>query len=213
MNMNRKKVFSLSAKLILLVVAIMLTSCSTGSKMTGSWSDTTVSDPVKGKILVIGVARNETHQRIFEDSLVANLEAEGVTTVAGHTLTSEQIKPDKEAIVALVQKAGAEAVLVTHVIGSEEMSSYFPAIGGTFVSPGYYGGLYSYYPMVYNYVYMPAQNFSKEIVTLETGLYDARTGKLLWVGRSEAVNPEMTKKYYTSLTKLFVRDLRKKELI
>ena len=210
--MKRKILLSHPAMLLLLVVAIMLTSCSTGSKMTGSWTDTTVAEPVKGKILVIGVARNETHQRIFENSLVENLEAEGATTVAGHTL-GEQPKPDKEAIIALVQQSGAAAVLVTHVIGSEEMSSYFPAIGGTFVTPGYYGGLYSYYPMVYNYVYMPAQNYSKEIVTLETGLYDGRTGKLLWIGRSEAVNPEMTKKFYTSLTKLFVRDLRKNELI
>ncbi len=211
--MNAKKIFSLSAALLLLIVSVMLTSCGGGSKMTGSWSDSTVTAPVKGKILVIGVARNETHQRIFENSLGANLEAEGVVTVAGHTLTSEKIEPTKEAIVALVQQAGAAAVLVTHVIGSEEMSSYFPAIGGTFITPGYYGGLYSYYPMVYNYVYMPAQNFSKEVVTLETGLYDAHTGKLLWVGRSEAVNPEMTKKFYTSLTKLFVKDLCKKELI
>ena len=206
------KLFS-TELVILLAVFISLSGCAGGNKMIGSWKDGSYSGPVKGRVLVVGVARNDTHRRIFEDSLVANLKTEGVAGVAGYTFDADGVEPTKAAVMAVVQQSGASTVLVTHVIGSDEKSSYFPAIGGTFVDRGYYGGLHSYYPRVYNYVYMPAQNVSTETVTLETGLYDTGSGQLIWIGRSEAVNPEMTKKYYTGLTKLFVRDLRKNNLL
>ena len=203
----------LLSTVLVIVLAVFLSGCAGGNKMIGSWKDTSYSGPVKGKVLVVGVARNQTKRRIFEDSLVNNLKAEGVDGVSSYTIDSERVEPTEAAIRAMVQQSGTVAVLVTHVVGSDEKNRYFPAIGGTFVDRGYYGGLYSYYPMVFNYVYMPAQNVSTEIVTLETGLYLASSGQLIWIGRSEAVNPEMTKKYYTALTRLFVKDLRKNNLL
>jgi hypothetical protein len=200
---------------ITLAFAVLLSSCTGGSKVTDSWTDPsyTASDPVKGKVLVVGVARNDTHRHIFEDSMVANLQAVGVEGVASHTLIKGKLEPTGAAFKAVIKQAKAATVLVTHVIGSEEESQYFPAIGATFVDAGNYGGLHSYYPMVYNFTLMPAQNVSKETVTIETGLYDASNGQLIWIGRTEAVNPEMTLKYYTSLTKKVVRDLRKKNVL
>ena len=142
-----------------------------------------------------------------KEAILTILRAEGVDAVTSYTFDDDGVEPTEAAIRAVIKQADASFVLVTHVAGSVEKSQYFPAVGATFVDAGYYGGLYSYYPRVYNYVYMPAQTFSKEIVTLETGLYDAGNSQLIWIGRSDAVNPEMTKKYYISLTKLFVRDL------
>ena len=199
---------------LVLLTAVLLTGCGPSSKMTGTWVDSSFAGKkITGKVLVIGVARNQTHRRIFEDSLVANLRDKGVNAVASYTVDPEEIQASEAAIRAVVDKAGASEVMVTHVTGSEEKSRYFPALGATIVDTGYYGGLYSYYPRVYNYVYMPAQNQSTETVTLETGLYDVATGHLIWIGRTNAVNPEMTKKFYISLTRLFVNDLRRKKLI
>ncbi len=195
------------------ILALLLAGCGSANKMTGSWKDSGFSGMITGKVLVVGIARNDTHRRIFEDSLTANLKAVGVDAVSSHVYDDDGVEPTEAAIKAVMQQADAAFVLVTHVIGSKEQSEYFPAIGATIVDPGYYGGLYSYYPMVYNYVYMPAQTFDTQTVTLETGLYDAAKGKLIWIGRSAAVNPEMTKKYYTGLTKLFVKDLQKEHLV
>jgi len=199
--------------LIVVTLAFLLTGCAVGNKMIGSWKDPGFTGPITGKILVVGVADNPTVRRIFEDSLVHNLRAAGADAVAGYTVNSERIEPNEGEVKKMVQRSGAAAVLVTHAVGSQEKTRYFPAIGGTFVDPGYYGGLYSYYPMVYNYVYMPAQTVTTEMVTLETGLYAAETGQLIWIGRTEAMNPEMTKKYYTALSSLFVKDLRKEKLL
>ncbi len=194
-------------------LTLLLFGCGGGNKMTGSWKDPSFTGSIRGRVLVVGVARNETNRRIFEDSLVANLKADGVDAVAGHTFNENGVEPSEAAIRAVMKQAGAASVLVTHVAGTDEKSQYFPAIGATFIDPGYYGGLYSYYPRVYNYVYMPAQTFNQETVTLETGLYDGSDGKLIWIGRTNAVNPEMTMKYYTGLTRLFVRALQKNNLI
>jgi predicted small secreted protein len=199
--------------LIVVTLAFLLTGCAMGNKMIGSWKDPGYTGPITGKILVVGVAHNPTVRRIFEDSLVHNLQAAGADAVAGYTVNSERIEPNEGEIRKMVRRAGAAAVLVTHAVGSDEKTRYFPAIGGTFVNPGYYGGLYSYYPRVYSYVYMPAQTVTTEMVTLETGLYAADTGQLIWIGRTEAMNPEMTRKYYTALSSLFVKDLRKEKLL
>jgi hypothetical protein len=206
------KVQVLSTTLVYVFV-FLLFGCGARNKMTESWKDPAFTGPVKGRVLAVGVAHNDTTRRLFEDSLVANLKAENVDGVSSYTIDDNGVEPTEAAIRAVVKQSGASFVLVTHVAGSVEKSQYFPAVGATFVNPGYYGGLYSYYPQVYNYVYMPAQIYDTEIVTLETGLYDASNGQLIWIGRSNAVNPEMTKKYYTSLTELFVRDLLKKDLI
>lgn len=203
----------LFSSIFVYMLALLLFGCGGGNKVTGSWKDTSYTGPIKGRVLVIGVARHETHRRIFEDSLVKNLQIEGVDAVAGHTFVKDGVEPNEKAVRAVMEQAGAHTVLITHVTGADEMSQYFPAIGGTFVDRGYYGGLYNYYPRVFNYVYMPAQTYSKEVVTLESGMYDGDTGQLIWIGRSQAVNPEMTKKYYTGLTRLFVQDLRKNNLI
>lgn len=206
------KVQVLSTTLVYVFV-FFLFGCGARNKVTESWKDPSFTGPVKGRVLAVGVARNDTIRRLFEDSLVANLKAENVDGVSSYTIDDDGVEPTKAAIRVVVKQSGASFVLVTHVAGSVEKSQYFPAVGATFVNPGHYGGLYSYYPQVYNFVYMPAQIYDTEIVTLETGLYDASNGQLIWIGRSNAVNPEMTKKYYTSLTELFVRDLRKKDLI
>ena len=71
---------------ITLALAVLLSSCTGGSKVTDSWTDPSYTAPVKGKVLVVGVARNDTHRHIFEDSMVANLQAVGVEGVASHTL-------------------------------------------------------------------------------------------------------------------------------
>ena len=216
LNLNFQRVFMKSGQtffVLFVILPVLLAGCGSGSKMIGSWKDSAYIGPVKGRVLVVGVAPNATHRRIFEDSLVANLKGEGVDAVAGYNYDEDGVEPTKSAIQRVVKQSASSAVMVTHVIGDEERDSYFPAIGATFVDPGYFDGLHSYYPMVHRYVYMPAQDISTEIVTLETGLYDAGSGQLIWIGRTEAVNPEMTKKYYTSLTKLFIRDLRKNKLI
>lgn len=200
--------------MIMLALCVLLSACAGGSssKVTDSWTDPARKATVKGKVLVVGVARNETHRHIFEDSMVANLQEVGVEGVASHTLIKGKLEPTGAAVKAVIKQADAATVLVTHVIGSEEESQYFPAIGVSVVDAGHYGGLHSYYPMVYNFTLMPAQNVSKETVSLETGLYDAKNSQLIWIGRTKAVNPVMTLKYYTSLTKKVVRDLRKKDV-
>ncbi len=199
---------------LIVLLPFLLSGCGAGNKVTGSWKDGSYTGAVKGRVLVVGVARNETHRRIFEDSLVTNLTAAGTDAVASYKFEEDGVEPTEAAIRAVMKQADAATVLVTHVVGSDEMNQYFPAIGATFIDPGYYGGgLYSYYPRVHHFVYMPAQNLSKEVVTLETGLYDGSNGQLIWIGRTEAVNPEMTKKYYTSLTRLFVRDMEKNNLL
>lgn len=172
--------------ILAVVLLYCLAGCGGGNKMTGSWKDTSFTSAVNGKILVVGIARNDTNRRIFEDSLVANLKAAGVDAVSSYVYDDDGVEPTKAAIKAVIEQAGADFVLVTHVIGAVEQSQYFPAIGATIIDPGYgYGGLYSYYPMAFNYVYMPAQTYDKETVTLETGLYDTAEGKLIWIDRSD----------------------------
>lgn len=201
-----------AATALVYLFALLLAGCGGGNKMTGSWKDSGFTGMVQGRVLVVGVARNDTHRRIFEDSLVANLKAVGVDAVSSYRYDDDGVEPNEAAIRAVMEQAKTDFVLVTHMVGFTEQSQYFPAIGATIVDPGY-GGLYSYYPMVFNYVYMPAQTFDTQTVTLETGLYDAAEGKLIWIGRSNAVNPEMTRKYYTGLTEIFVRNLQKNNLI
>lgn len=50
-------------------------------------------------------------------------------------------------------------------------------------------------------------------VNLETNLYDAKTEKLIWSGKSETWNPESDAKLLDEVIKAVIKDLKRKGVI
>lgn len=202
------KIIKLSA---IVIVALFLTSCSS-SKLLSSHSTSTYDQSSIAPVLVVGIAKNETKRRIYEDTFIDSLNLSNTKAIASYTASKQSIEPNQSALKKIIEKTGAKTILITHMVGSNEKDFYVPSnrIIGT---NSYSSGLYGYYPFIHGYVNSSGSYVNTTKVMLETSLYDVVSEKLIWTARSESIDPVMTRKYYQELIDLFLGDLEAKNLL
>ncbi len=179
-----------------------------------SLTNTQVDESRRGKpvtdILVIGVTYKEKEdvRRSFEDRFVAQLKAAGVEAISSGDAISipADLMLQKDEILKAVNKFNNDAVIITHVVGKEKKEVYTP--GGR-----RYGGYYGYYGRVYGYAHSPGYSSTNTSYRLETNLYDVKTEKLIWSGKSETLNPESSKQMIDDVIKEVIKDLQKNNLL
>lgn len=171
-----------TALLLALGAAGALGACSTTQIVT-SWKDPSFAGPPLKKVMVMGISRQATVRRVFENTFVASLGEAGVAAVASHASLPQDGPPDREAVAQAVREAAVDGIIVSRVIGRERevrrdtqlelvpMRSLHPGLGRAWVR-----------------VYEPREI---EIVRLvaETTVYRASDGLLLWSGMTESLEP------------------------
>ena len=181
----RKRLAGASA----LILAVLAAGCSARTTVTQTWTSPRYAKSAVRKILVLGIARDGTVRRAYEEDFAERLKALGYEAVPGYAWVGDATEIDRGAIVAKIKENGVTHVLVTRVVGKKEVERYVPpqtvSVG---YGPGWYGGWYSYYSVGYSYVAQPGYITRDEVVTLETNLYDASKPEkdaLVWSGTSE----------------------------
>ena len=198
--------------LSLLLISLFLFGGGAANKILSSYSDKDVEQYKLGTVLIVGIGRNETKRRIYENTFTESFTKKGVHAIPGYSVSKQSIEPSKEALMDAIAKSSADTVLITHMLGKSEQEYYQPGTS-FFYNGNSYNGLFDYYPFVYNTVSTPGSYTNTTRVILETNLYDVKTEKLLWSARTESLDPVMTKKYYQKLINLFLSDLQKNDLL
>ena len=166
----------LTMVLIAGVTAILSACASTTLDMT--WRDPTYEGRPFGKVLVVGATDNADNRRIFEDVFVSELTSRGVAAVASHTLIPSEADVKRDRVGEAGKPSGADCVLSTRLVGIETRAAQVPlqtASDGAM-------DLYRYYsPME------PRTTIRQDyrVANLESNLFDAGTGKMVWWGRSQ----------------------------
>ena len=170
--------------LVAVGLALAIAGCSTVS-VTNQWRDPQFAGPPATNFVVVGIARNETTRRVFEDTFVANLRAAGVQAQPAYTQI-EAGENGKVKLTDLVRASGADAVLTTRVQRVQQKVD---------VSPGYYYGGYGGFYGWYGGAWASAPTVSQyEVVTLETNVWDPKSGTLIWAATTERVaSPDIPK--------------------
>jgi len=192
--------------------AIFLNSCST-NRLVSSWSDESIDGYQLDTVLVVGIANDETKRRIYEDTFVSSLTRASVKAIPSYTVSKNSVEASEKALRELIKKSGADAVLITHMLGRKEVESYQQAVQSVGTNNYYGSTLYGYYPFIWSSISPVGVSTGSIKVMLETNLYDVPSEKLLWSSRSESTDPVMTKKYYQDLIDLFLEDLKKGGLL
>ncbi|MGB5281683.1 MAG: hypothetical protein WBN37_10240, partial [Arenicellales bacterium] len=133
----------------LLFIFVFIAGCSTTS-LVNSWSDPKYAGPALQKILVIGVIKDDIQRRSFEEEFSKLISGNGRTGIASYTLMPDlQSADQKEEVLAVVDKVGADGVMIVTLQGvSKEQRdvppsvNYMPSAG-----IGYGMGMYGYYGM------------------------------------------------------------------
>jgi hypothetical protein len=200
--------------------AFVLSGCSS-SYVTGSWKNPDYTGQVK-KVYIIGIAKQDTVRRIFEQDMRQQLESYGVSGIVSYQDFKE--KKDKAFIKNKATSAGADSVMVTRAVGKRTEQVVNPgrvttydygprySRGGYYPDP-YYRNYGSYYSRSYDTVYEPATITNFEVITIEANLYDISTEELIWGAQLETVVDNNMDKLISDFVKEVSKDLKEKGLL
>lgn len=116
---------------------------------------------------------------------------------------------------ALEQKArdlSLQSFFVARLVDVEQRSYYVP--GEIYAAPHHhYRHFRHYYEPAFVLAYEPGYWASYEIAKIETNLYEAASGRLVWSAATEAVNPRSVDAVVRSLTEQIVQELERQGLL
>lgn len=187
--MNRRTVSAVRA-IALAGAALVLAACATSTQFNAQWVNPEAGQrlPVKN-VLVIGISRDTTARRVYEDAMVAQLAARGVKAQASYRSLPDDGPAPQAAIEKSVRDAGADAVLISRTVSVTNEVRVSP---GMVMGPpmGFgWGGFYGYYHGMWASAYtIPPSVYTVQNVVVDTRLFDARDFVVLWSG-SSTTNP------------------------
>jgi ABC-type amino acid transport substrate-binding protein len=169
------------------LAALLLAACAS-TTVDGTWTRPEIAGQrIDGPVLVVGVARDETVRRVYEDDMVAKLAARGVRATRSYEVVPGPL--DGEAHSRLLQaarNAGASYLLSTAVIGQEvETAVYqdpwpYPGyVGYRSWYGAYWGMAWPAYTQVRTYV----------VVIAQTSLARTDVDRVDWTARTRTTAP------------------------
>jgi hypothetical protein len=180
---------------------LVMISCKktrvSGTQVTETYTGQPVSN-----ILVIAVTGNEHNRRLFENTFVRQLEANGVDAVASETILAmpPNLRIQKEAILAAVRQHDNDAVIITQLVSGETKEV------NTRDSRNFRGFFY----------YSPSAAVYSDITTtlrLETNLYDVNTRDRIWSYISDTWSQEPTQQIMSGIINSVIENMQRNKLI
>jgi hypothetical protein len=190
---------------------MILAACAT-TEIKTVWIDGSYKGGPLLKILVMGLAKDQTIKRLYEDEFVNQLKAHGVQAVPSYSVIPQEKMGDENYISEKGKELGIDAALVTRLVDRKTIQTYYPP--ETFYTPApYYRGWHGYYRSSYDYMVSPGYIATDEAVVLETNIYSMQTNQLIWSALSETFLEGSSKKLIQSLVQKLISDMAAKDLL
>ena len=169
----------------LIAAALLLGGCA-ATQIVNQWSDPSYAAASFKRILVIGVSKQTSIRRTFEDEFVAQLRA-----------------------------AGADAVITTRLVRVERQAEYIPGTYGPYGPYGPYPGFgyYRWYSSAWVGFYEPPRLHFYDIYTSETSLHDVRNDRLVWSGIAKTTQLGDIRQETKEYVEVVIAALREKNLL
>ena len=191
-----------------MVGCLTLAACAS-TKLVNQWSNPAYTAPSFKKVMVIGVARQSSIRRSFEDEFVNQLKAAGVDTVPGYQYIQEEGQVGEERLRQAVAQARGRRR--DHHAACEEggenagHAGFLPAPAGS--------GFYGWYSAGWVGYYEPPRVYQYDVYTSETSLYDTVKNQVVWTGTAETTAPGDIDKEIKNYAEIMISALREKKLI
>ncbi|MBI2531599.1 MAG: hypothetical protein HYW03_05190 [Deltaproteobacteria bacterium] len=174
----------------LIAAALLLGGCAT-TQIINQWSNPSYAAVSFKRILVIGVSKQTSIRRTFEDEFVAQLRAAGADAVPSYEFTPED-GPVEESLVRV-----------------ERQAEYIPGTYGPY--PGF--GYYRWYSNAWVGFYEPPRLRFYDIYISETSLHDVRNDRLVWSGIAKTTQLGDIRQETKEFVEVVIAALREKNLL
>jgi hypothetical protein len=175
-----------SALLVCAAVVALGGCATTTTQLNAQWVNPQagVRLPVKN-VVVMGINRDTTARRIYEDAMVAELAARGVKASASYKVLPDDGPAAQEAIQKAVADAGADAILISRTVSVYDEVRVSPGMmmgpPRGFGWPGFYGYYHGMWSAAYH---VPPTVYTVRNVLVDTRLFDVHEHSVLWSGSS-----------------------------
>jgi hypothetical protein len=194
----------------LLLLALGAGSCATSTKMSYVWREPSYTPSPANKVLIIGIGDNRRRIDMFESLMAKEFQARGVAAVTGTALPFPA-GGSEDQVREAVKSSGADLAITSRLVDSQvnttetKASAYMPIVG--------YTGFYGYYSSAYLAASSPDYYSESRKYVVETNVYDVKTQKLVWAGRSQTADPTDTVDAVESFGRTVVSELAKAGMI
>jgi len=195
----------------IVAATIISTSCSS-THMVSTWSDPAVRGTQFMKIAVVGFRRSDLNRRLFEDEMCTLLRAHGAQAEPSYTLMPDQPDTNADALLDQLRGKGFDGVLLSHVVGMTTDVQTTPGVV-TYVPEMRYNRFGNYYRTVMTEEVTPGTETVNEYVQIQTHLYRASDGGLVWAAQSETDRTGDLQMRIEDYSKAVVNDLATNGLI
>ena len=107
-------------------LALILTSCASSTKIVNQWVNPEYRAPNFKRIVVVGVTKQPSLRRTFEDEFVSRLTTEGVDAVPSYRYIPEDGEVAEARLQEAVRQANADAALITRLVTVEKKTEVVP---------------------------------------------------------------------------------------
>jgi hypothetical protein len=189
-----------------MAVALGLTACAASTKIVNQWVNPDYTSPRFRKMMVIGVSKQPSIRRTFEDEFVKQLKVAGVEAVPSYLYIPEDGQVDEGRLQEAVKRANADAVIITRLVRVEKKTEMSPG----FYQPGPFG-FYGGYSAAWLGYYEPPRIYQYDVYISETSLYDMN--QLVWAGTVETTDPGDINKEIERYVDTVIDALKSKKLL
>ena len=209
----------LATMVSLLLVTLVLAGCQTTS-LQSAWFDPNFTGGPMHRIAVVAVGVNFANRRLTEDVFAQRLRDLGVDGAAGWTVIPDTARDAPEPFTEAVRKSGAEGLLMVRLLGvdtrTQVSTTMVPTMGPTWGGPmwgpgwgGSWGGTSVWGPTM-----VPVTQVSQyNLAMVETSLYEVATGRVIWSGNTQTLNPSDFQRDVGGFADVIIRELRARGLI
>jgi hypothetical protein len=154
--------------------------------MLHTWKADTLRPGSLQKMLIIGVFHTEGMRETVEGQFVKQLQDEKLQAVASNALIADKV-PSRETVMQRVNEFGLDGVVVARILDRKAYETYYPPDQDQrAVTLGYQDNWYDYFVTSTEQIQAVGYTDASRLdARVETRVFDARTGKVVWSGVSD----------------------------
>ena len=164
-------------------------------------------------VMVVGIARNAGLRGTYESLAAQTFGEHGASALRSLDVLPPSQAITKEAVAQAIEGRDIEAIFATRLLDVQTSQQYVPPTTTSWGYPGYYRDFWGYYPAVSVAVMEPGYFVEVKTYLLESSLWNATTGEIVWSAQTSVVDPNKPAPAFERLMAKLVQELEAADLL
>ena len=177
---------------------VLVCGCANSTQMVATWRDPSAPTQHYQRTLAVFMSKDPGMRRMVEDKLASRLPG----GVPSYTVIPDAQLGSMDSVHSRVKTGGFDGAVVMRLVNVETQVTETAA-------PHDFYGYWNYW----SYAYDPVYYTTEKLYSVESSLYSFQDGKMIWMGRSQTVDPKNANKLADYSVNFAVKNMRKQGVL